>query len=646
MRHRARAAAAIVLLSLATTAFCTPSRATAAQPTPAEQQLAERFAPVVRIVRQTQECGPGEPYRPSDVDAFLGNDSVALRGPWTTDDLVKIAPAAADLGRGLDGYHLDFPGNPLAPGCDYERWARTQTRDTQPVVYAHVATEQSRPGRLSLQYWFYYPFNDFNNKHESDWEMIQLEFAATDPAAALGQTPVRVGYSQHEGMEQAGWDDSKLELVGDTHPVVHVAAGSHANYFGSALYLGRSGQEGFGCDDTSGATIDVPVRVRTIPSDPAQARTEFPWISYAGHWGQREQSFYNGPTGPSQKTKWSAPISWAEDHGRGRAYAVPAGGLFGTRATDFFCDGVAAGSDALRVTSRNPGPALAALAVLVLAAAWLIRRITWLPSAPFRLTRRRAWGQVVLAGLRLYGSRPLLFVGIGLLSLPLTAVITALQAVVAGVSVEPGVARAQDPPSAWVVVAGAVGLLLAGAATTVVQAASVSAVVELDAGRPVGVRRAFALAFGRRTALLVTFLMSTAVLGVLGLTVILLPVAIVGAVLVALWVPVVVVEDRRGWSALRRSAALVRHQLLKVALLIAAAGALAAAIGPLLGTAVILTTNAPFTVGNLVAGLAYAVLLPLVSVNATYVYADCAVRDRIRRDTPRQDVLEAEPATR
>ncbi len=646
MGHRARTVAAVTLLSVATTmAVSTTARAAERAPAP-EQQLAERFAPVVRVVEQTEECGPGEPYRPSDVTAFLGNDSVALRGPWTTDDLVKIAPTAADLGRGLDGYHLDFPGNPLAPGCDYERWSRTQTRDTEPVVYAHIATEQDRPGRLSLQYWFFYPFNDFNNKHESDWEMIQLEFAAADPAAALGQTPVRVGYSQHEGMEQAGWDDPKLEVVGDTHPVVHVAAGSHANYFGSALYLGRSGQEGFGCDDTSGETVDVPARVQTIPSDPAQARADFGWLGYAGHWGQREQSFYNGPTGPSQKTKWSAPISWAEDHGRGRAYAVPAGGLFGTRATDFFCEGVAAGSDALRVTNRNPGPALIALAVLAVVVAWLIRRITWLPSAPFRLTRRRAWGQVVLAGLRLYGSRPLLFIGIGLLSLPLTAVITALQAVVAGVSVEPGAARAQDAPSGWVVVAGAVGLLLAGAATTVVQAATVSAVVELDAGRPVGVRRAFALALGRSRALLITFLMSTVVLGVLGLTVFLLPVAIVGAVLVALWVPVVVIEDRLGWPALRRSAALVRHQLLKVALLIAAAGALAAAIGPLLGTAVILTTNAPFTIGNLVAGLAYAVLLPLVSINATYVYADCAVRDRIRRDAPRQDVLEAEPATR
>ena len=36
-----------------------------------EQALAERFAPVVRLVEQTEECGPGEPYEPIDVDAPL-----------------------------------------------------------------------------------------------------------------------------------------------------------------------------------------------------------------------------------------------------------------------------------------------------------------------------------------------------------------------------------------------------------------------------------------------------------------------------------------------------------------------------------------------------------------------------------------------
>lgn len=254
-----------------------------------EQALAERFAPVVRLVDQDHECGPGEPYQPSDVDAFLDNDGVALRGPWTQDDLIKVAPSAADLGAGRAEYHLDVPGNPLQPGCDYERWARTVTTGTQPTTYAHVATEDGYDDRLALQFWFYYPFNDYDNKHESDWEMIQLVFAATDPAEALEQAPIAVGFSQHEGVETSEWDDPKLEIVDGTHPVVHVAAGSHANFYDSALYLGRSASQGFSCDDTREPDHDVPPAVQVIPHDPDAAGAAFPWIGYEGRWGQREQ---------------------------------------------------------------------------------------------------------------------------------------------------------------------------------------------------------------------------------------------------------------------------------------------------------------------------------------------------------------------
>ena len=45
------------------------------------------------------------------------------------------------------------------------------------------------PGQLALQYWFFYLFNDYNDKHEGDWEMIQLDFAASDAAQALTKTP-------------------------------------------------------------------------------------------------------------------------------------------------------------------------------------------------------------------------------------------------------------------------------------------------------------------------------------------------------------------------------------------------------------------------------------------------------------------------
>ena len=66
------------------------------------------------------------------------------------------------------------------PGCDYERWSRRLAAGSEPTVYAHVATEAGDPGQLALQYWFFYAFNDFNNTHEGDWEMIQLVFDADD----------------------------------------------------------------------------------------------------------------------------------------------------------------------------------------------------------------------------------------------------------------------------------------------------------------------------------------------------------------------------------------------------------------------------------------------------------------------------------
>src|SRR5262245_51230557 len=106
------------LAVLATLALAPPAAADLAQ----EQQLAARFAPVGRLVEQPEECGPGEPYDPLDVDALFDEPTVALRGPWGGSDLVRIAPASTDLAPGLYEYHLDFPGHTLAPGCDYEQW--------------------------------------------------------------------------------------------------------------------------------------------------------------------------------------------------------------------------------------------------------------------------------------------------------------------------------------------------------------------------------------------------------------------------------------------------------------------------------------------------------------------------------------------
>ena len=388
-----------------------------------ETALAERHAPVVRLVEQLEECGHGEPYRPTDVELLFDEPTVALRGPWNAVDLVRIGPSSDDL-VDLYEYHLDFPGHALDPGCDYERWERRLRRGSAPTVYAHVAAESAHPGKLALQYWLFYTYNDWNNLHEGDWEMIQLVFDASDARDALAEEPVSVGYSQHEGAERADWGDDKLELVDGRRPIVYPAAGSHANFFDEALYVGSSGEQGVGCDDTVGPHLELEPRVVTIPSDASAARGAFPWITFEGRWGELQQAFFNGPTGPNLKRQWTEPIGWSEGW-RPRSYAVPTGDVFGTNATDFFCQAVETGSRGLISLLLNPGATLLALAVVLTIAILLAARATWLPAAPLRLARRRAWGQILAAAGRMYLERARLFLGIGILLIPLLLVISA-----------------------------------------------------------------------------------------------------------------------------------------------------------------------------------------------------------------------------
>jgi hypothetical protein len=97
-------------------------------------------------------------------------------------------------------------------------------------------------GYVVLQYWLFYAFNDWRssfygvNDHESDWEMISVYLAADEQGAL---EPRWVAFSSHEFFGddlRRRWDDPELERDGD-HPVLYVAAGSHANMYRAGEYL-------------------------------------------------------------------------------------------------------------------------------------------------------------------------------------------------------------------------------------------------------------------------------------------------------------------------------------------------------------------------------------------------------------------------
>jgi hypothetical protein len=592
-----------------------------------EQALADRFAPVVRLVAldPDDECGHGEPYIPTDVDLLFGERTVAFRGPWNRTDLVKIGPAATDLVDRYE-YHLDFPGDALDAGCGYRRWAKRLTAGSDPVVYAHVVGEDGHADQLALQYWFFYPFNDFNNTHEGDWEMIQLVFDTGEAREALGRDPVEVGYSSHEGAERSDWDDERLELV-DGRPVVYPAAGSHANKYSPALWLGSSAEAGVGCDDTRGPHREVRPVVRTIPADASAAVAAYPWIAFEGRWGELQKAFFNGPTGPNMKTQWTTPITWSEDW-RDRSYAVPTSGLFGTETTDFFCSAVAKGSSWLVQLLRNPGLVLLVLAGVVGLLTFAVVRATWTPVAPLRIARRRAWGQILSASSRMYVKRPVLFLGIGLVLIPVTLAITVIQwLLLEGLDAVGSVTG--DMAGAFAFLAVVIGTTLTLLGLGLVMATTACALAEIDAGRAIGPTRAYRLTARRIGPLFGALTLAVVAWVILTATAVLIPVAVWLAVRWSLVAPVVQLESCPPLAALRRSGRLVRRRWIKTGSLVGLSAAIALALGPLLGAILIFVSDMPLAFLNVVAGVVYAIAMPFVALVASYVYFDARARTEL-----------------
>ena len=128
------------------------------------------------------------------------------------------------------------PGDTAAAAAvTYQNIQQKQERN---CYYGRVL---ERDGWLALQYWFFYPFNNWRsgfygvNDHEADWEMICIYLYPHQG----DWKPEWVAYASHEfeGDDlRRRWDDSEVQKAGD-HPVVYVGAGSHASYFQSGEYL-------------------------------------------------------------------------------------------------------------------------------------------------------------------------------------------------------------------------------------------------------------------------------------------------------------------------------------------------------------------------------------------------------------------------
>ena len=273
----------------------------------AHDDLLERFAPALRYDSNEQffadsaaqyTDAPGLTLRraaapPGGAGAVIAAAVPAGGEPKLT--LAFLGPRTYANGATVD--KTDVIG---VRGRDY-RAQYVRLRTSRPELNNRVygrAVEVN--GRLWLQYWMWYFYNDYQlalgfGTHEGDWESIQLRMGID------GDAPDVAVYAQHRHGEKRNWEDVEKLRGGDT-PVVYVARGSHAAYFEAGFHQTE-------------AWYDVADGKRPGPRlalEIVDAKTH-PWLLWPGRWGDtlprdpKNALDQSAPTGPGTKRHWRNP---------------------------------------------------------------------------------------------------------------------------------------------------------------------------------------------------------------------------------------------------------------------------------------------------------------------------------------------------
>jgi hypothetical protein len=185
-----------------------------------------------------------------------------------------------------------------ATGHDYVADARRMHAlpEYRNEIYGHAVKDDQ--GRLYLQYFFFYYYNDKAfmgiGLHEGDWEVIQIRLDRQ-------YRPNVLAYSQHREGARATWATTeKAKTPEGPVPVVYAARGSHACYFRPGVHKEAPVVPDY-CD-AKGPRIR-PKMVVVSDNSPA-------WVRWPGRWGSTPRRNYfesDSPRGPLQKWQWREP---------------------------------------------------------------------------------------------------------------------------------------------------------------------------------------------------------------------------------------------------------------------------------------------------------------------------------------------------
>ncbi len=293
----AATSAASIDLSSGETITCTyVHRALGPHAAAAALKLAAQYAPVLRYAT-------GEHYRPIQLEDYL-RKTVLRTGAPPRGILEQSQPTLFSLPVTPAQTYLDVRGaEPYSNAARYPSIEQTiESARARPTVYWHLARQPSS-GRIALEYWFFYLYNDFYAKHESDWEGVTVFLK---DGVALGAT-----YSQHQGRKWVPW--SSLATASG-HPTVFVGRGSHADYPAAGRYSvrvcwtlrGRRCAPSPKVDDANGGGAALPSSAYDLQ--------DFGGLCYTGSWGSGNYVFGVGLTSdrisdPRRRSEYTNPFA-------------------------------------------------------------------------------------------------------------------------------------------------------------------------------------------------------------------------------------------------------------------------------------------------------------------------------------------------
>jgi hypothetical protein len=283
-----------------------PSAEGAGSAPPPLSVLLERHVPILVL-------HPEERFAPVKVDGFLLDSDLQQRtaASWVT--VPGPLPAGGADFR-LDQRSCLAIDGPAASPC----YASSEAvHGSPPVVYGKAFRTRERS---ALQYWIWYPFNDYSRSsppgevwqaHEGDWESVSV-------ILDLEGRPLLVGLSKHCAGTRRAWSDVRRR---GGRPIVYVALGSHANYFQPGTFRHsracwppalRDVVRALRLSDRTGSGRVVrPLLVRVTSTRPS-------WMRFAGTWGESAFvhfpnnppiAYGRAPRGPAFHDAWRRPVA-------------------------------------------------------------------------------------------------------------------------------------------------------------------------------------------------------------------------------------------------------------------------------------------------------------------------------------------------